>query len=358
MKLPQDKTPTSLGFAMPPEWEKHAATWMAWPHYEPDWPGKLAAVEWVYGEMIRKIAAGEKVCLLVNSPLQEKRAAGILRLARAPMDQIKFHRIATDRAWMRDSGPIFIKKRRNNTALGAAVFCFNAWAKYPNWEHDTLAGTAVAQKVHALIVRPMAGKKPFVLEGGSIDVNGRGSLLTTEECLLDPATQARNPGVSKDEVELILKNHLGAGNILWLGRGIAGDDTHGHVDDVCRFVNARTVVCCQEKNSKDENYRALAENEERLQGMRLEDGSLIQSVPLPMPSPLYHGDLRLPASYANFYVTNTSVLVPTFNDAMDRLALGILSELFANRTVTGIHAVDLVRGFGTIHCLTQQQPEL
>ena len=195
-----------------------------------------------------------------------------------------------------------------------------------------------------------------MLEGGAIDVNGRGTLITTEECLLDPEVQVRNPGFGREDYERIFRDDLGAGNVLWLGRGIAGDDTHGHVDDLCRFTGPGTVVLCREADSADANYAALEENRERLQGMRLEDGSRIEVVPLPMPSPVHFDGRRLPASYANFYVANAAVLVPTFNDVRDREALGILGELFPDRPVVGIHAVDLVWGLGTIHCLTRQQP--
>jgi len=216
----------------------------------------------------------------------------------------------------------------------------------------------VAKRLGLRLLRARAGDRDVVLEGGSIDVNGRGTLLTTEQCLLDPAVQVRNPGLSRVELERVLRDHLGVTNVLWLSRGIAGDDTHGHVDDLCRFVEARTVVLCSETNSRDANYRALQENRERLEGMRLEDGAKIEVVPLPMPAPLYFEGQRLPASYANFYIANGAVVVPTFNDPNDRVALGLLGELIADRPVVGIHAVDLVWGLGTLHCLTQQEPAL
>jgi agmatine deiminase len=196
-----------------------------------------------------------------------------------------------------------------------------------------------------------------VLEGGSIDVNGAGAVLTTEECLLDPEVQPRNPDLSRADVEEVLRNSLGASQVIWLGKGIAGDDTHGHVDDVCRFVSPTSVVLCREINPADDNYHLLAENRERLQGMRLDNGSALDVVDLPMPAPLYFDGRRLPASYANFYIANAAVLVPTFNDPADRVALGILAELMPDRPVLGIHAVDLVWGLGTLHCLTQQEPE-
>ena len=196
----------------------------------------------------------------------------------------------------------------------------------------------------------------IVLEGGSIDVNGRGTLLTTEECLLDPKVQTRNPGLSRYEIENVFRETLGITNTLWLGKGIAGDDTHGHVDDLCRFVNPGTVVLCHEENPQDVNYKPLAENRERLQGMHLENGRAVEVIDLPMPAPLFFAGVRLPASYANFYIANAAVLVPTFNDPKDRIALGILAEVFPDRPVIGIHAVDLVWGLGTLHCLTQQEP--
>jgi agmatine deiminase len=206
------------------------------------------------------------------------------------------------------------------------------------------------------LVEVRAKGRPVVLEGGSIDVNGRGSLLTTEECLLDPAVQVRNPGLGRADMEAVFREYLGAPNVLWLGRGIAGDDTHGHVDDLCRFVGPRTVVLCRERDPRDPNYGPLEENRERLQGMRLEDGSRPEVVDLPMPAPLFFDGRRLPASYANFYIANAAVLVPTFNDPADRVALGVLAELLRDRPVVGIHAVELVWGLGTLHCLTQQQP--
>jgi agmatine deiminase len=233
---------------------------------------------------------------------------------------------------------------------------FNAWAKYPNWKKDTLMPGRASKKLRKDLIEPKHGGRHVVLEGGSIDVNGSGSLITTEECLLDPETQVRNPGFQKNDYEEVFRRYMGVTNVLWLNKGIAGDDTHGHVDDICRFVNRNTVVLASEGNSMDANYAHLKENRERLEGMRLEDGSKVQVVELPLPGPLFYDGLRLPASYANFYIANAAVIVPTFNDPNDRVALGILSELITDRPVVGIHAVDLVLGFGTLHCLTQQQP--
>ncbi|MGQ9574538.1 MAG: agmatine deiminase family protein [Thermoguttaceae bacterium] len=342
---------------MPAEWEPHEATWLGWPQEPTDWPGKLGVVQWVYGEVVRKIAPGEKVRILVGSKAVEARARRVLAAARADLGQVEFFCWPTDRGWMRDSGPIFVRRMvRGRAELAIVDFHFNGWARYANWRKDRRIARRASRELGLPLFDARYGTRKFVLEGGGIEVNGRGTLLTTEECYLDPQTQVRNPGMRRPEVEKTLRRYLGVRNILWLGRGIAGDDTHGHVDDVCRFVNPRTVVLCQCKDTRDVNYRPLAENFERLQAMRLEDGSRIEVVPLPMPEPLFWRTMRLPASYANFYIANAAVLVPTFNDPADREALGILAELFPDRPVVGIHAVDLVLGQGGLHCLTQQQP--
>lgn len=350
-----EKTPAALGFRMPAEWERHEATWLGWPHNRTDWPGKIAPIPWVYGEIVRKISVGEKVRIFVNTQTKQQ-ATRILTRVGVDLSQIEFLNFPTNRGWTRDSGPIFLKRYEAPFETAIVRFGFNAWAKYPDWKKDILIPERVAKKFNTRLLRAKIGNKDFVLEGGSIDVNGRGTLSTTEECLLDPAIQVRNPGFGKTEIEQALRDSLGVTNILWLNKGIAGDDTHGHVDDLCRFVNPWTVVLCQESNPKEANYQPLQENRERLEGMRLEDGSKIQVVHLPMPAPLYLDGQRLPASYANFYICNAAVLVPTFNDSNDRIALGVLSELITDRPVIGIHAVDLVWGLGTLHCLTQQQP--
>jgi len=350
---PDMRTPAALGFRFPAEWEPHEATWIAWPHNRRDWPGKFAPIPWVYAEIVRHVVPGEIVRILVNSPAQEIRARRVLGKAGVDLGRVEFLDFPTDRSWTRDFGPIFLRRRRD---LAVARFHFNGWAKYRDYRRDDRIPDLAARHLGLPTFEPRVRGRPVILEGGSIDVNGRGSLLATEECLLDPAVQARNPGLSRQDLESVLRDYLGVTTILWLGRGIAGDDTHGHVDDVCRFVGPRTIVLCQEADARDANYRALAENRERLAGMRLEDGSLPEVVELPMPNPLYFAGRRLPASYANFYIANAAVLVPTFNDPRDRVALGILGELFADRPVIGIHALDLVWGLGTLHCLTQQQP--
>lgn len=353
--MTKNSSPAAQGFRIPAEWEPHAATWIAWPHNTSDWPGRFGPIPWVFGEMVRRITPRERVRLLVNQRT-EGQARRVLRAVGGDLDQIDFLRIPTDRGWTRDTGPIFVRRDGPPAETAIARFRFNAWAKYPEWRKDDKIPEHAAKRFGHKLYPARAGKRDIVLEGGSIDVNGRGTLITTEECLLDPEVQTRNPGLDRAEIETVLREALGVTNVVWLGRGIAGDDTHGHVDDLCRFVDARTVVLCQETNTRDANYRTLKENRERLAGMRLEDGASIEVVDLPMPAPLVFRGQRLPASYANFYVANAAVLVPTFNDPNDRVALGILAQVFDDRPVIGIHAVDLVWGLGTVHCLTQQEP--
>ena len=340
---------------MPAEWQRHQATWLAWPHNASDWPGRFGPIPWVYAEIVRKVVEGEAVELLVDDATHEARARRTLARVGVAVDRVRFRRFRTNRGWMRDTGPIFV---RNGEAGKVAIarFRFNAWAKYPDWRHDDKIPERAATTLKLPVYRARNGERDVVLEGGSIDVNGAGTIMTTEECLLDPAVQVRNPGVDRAGYQALFGEMLGARHTIWLGRGIAGDDTHGHVDDLARFVSARTIVLCQEKDGRDENHAALAENRERLESARLEDGSKPEVIPLPMPAPVVCDGRRLPASYANFYIANAAVLVPTFNDAQDRVALGTLSELFPDRPVVGIHAGDLVWGLGTLHCLSQQQP--
>ena len=358
-----DAIPAGLGFSMPAEWERHEATWLGWPHNRADWPGKLDTIRWVYGEIVRKISPGELVRLLVNNKAEEGLARRFLCREGADVDRVEFIVHPMNRGWMRDSGPIFVRRviqrseSRGQTSETAIVhFHFNGWAKYKDWQKDRRVPQTAARILGKRLFTAQFNGKDFVIEGGGIEVNGRGTLLTTEECYLDPKVQVRNPGLGRKEIEQALMKYLGVTNVLWLVAGPVGDDTHGHIDDICRFVNPTTVVLIKETNPKDANYRALAQNWERVQDLRLEDGSKPAVVPLPMPGPLYFDGCRLPASYANFYIANAAVLVPTFNDPNDRVALGILAQLFKDRPVVGIHAVDLVLGLGTLHCLTQQQP--
>jgi len=342
---------------MPAEWETHEATWLAWPHHAPDWPDKLDTIRWVYTEIVRQIAPSEIVRLLVNSEKEKAEARRYLTRAGVDVRRVEFIVLPTNRSWTRDSGPLFVRRCLDSKLETAIVhFHFNAWAKYPNWQKDRRVPELAARRLRKQLFDAQANGRPFMLEGGGIEVNGHGTLITTEECYLSPTKQIRNPGLGRNEFETALRENLGVTNIFWLGDGIAGDDTHGHVDDLCRFVNAKTLVLIEEDNAKDANYRPLKENWERIGDLRLEDGSKPQVIALPMPRPLFFDGYRLPASYANFYVSNAAVVVPTFNDPKDRVALGILGELFKDRAVVGIHAVDLVLGFGTLHCLSQQQP--
>ena len=350
------KTPAAQGFRMAAEWEPHAATWLVWPHTRSDWPGKLAPIPWVYAEIIRKITPGEIVRLLVPNAAQEASARRALTRAGVDLSRVEFHRVATDRGWTRDMGPAFVRRGGRKPEVAIARFRFNGWAKYPDWKRDDRIPDWAARRLRRRAFPVHVAGRDVVLEGGSIDANGKGTILTTEECLLDPVVQVRNPGFEARHWEQVFRDYLGAPNTVWLGRGIEGDDTHGHVDDLARFVDPRTIVLCREDNPGDENARVLAVNRERLEEARLEDGTKPEVVDLPMPAPLYFDGRRLPASYANFYISNAAVLVPTFNDPNDRRALGVLAELIRDRPVVGIHAVDLVWGLGTIHCLTREEP--
>jgi agmatine deiminase len=342
---------------MPAEWETHEATWLGWPHNPTDWPDKLDVIRWVYGEIVRKIAPGEIVRILVESGAEEKLARRYLSRAGADLRQVEFVKHPSDRGWTRDCGPIFVRRAlRRGLETAIVHFHFNAWAKYPDWRNDRKAPETAAKLLDKRLFDARRDGREFILEGGGIEVNGRGSLITTEECYLDSATQVRNPGMGREDFEAALRDYLGATNVLWLAGGVAGDDTHGHIDDICRFVNAKTVVLIEEDDPDDINYRPLQENWERIHDFRLEDGARPEVIPLPMPDPLFFDGERLPASYANFYISTQGVIVPTFNDPNDRVALGILGDLFPGRKVVGIHAVDLALGFGTLHCLTQQQP--
>jgi len=318
---------------MPAEWEPHEATWLAWPHNREDWPGRFAPIPWVYGEIVRKLARVERVRILVQTAALEKQARRILEKVGANLDAVEFFQCETDRVWTRDYGPLFVKNVPGETALTA--WRFNAWAKYDDWQRDARVPAFLGKRLKLPVFTP-----GMVLEGGSIDVNGQGLLLTTEECLLS-GVQARNPELRREEVERRLGDFLGAARVVWLKQGIAGDDTHGHIDDLARFVNAQTVVLCDESHPADAVTLRKA-------GLKV--------VKLPMPGPLWFDGRQLPASYANFYVANGLVLAPTFNDANDRAALTILAKQFPDREVVGINCTELIWGLGALHCMTQQQP--
>jgi agmatine deiminase len=371
-------SPAALGYRMPAEWEPHAATWLAWPHYHGDWPGKFEPIPWVYAEIIRNLAKHERVELIVNNAAAARQARRVLDRADALSENIRFHRWPTNRIWLRDSGCIFLKcgadalareKPEPSDACVALKFRFNAWAKYSNWRYDGKIGSLMAgvkdpalfRKVrerrtgHPREIHPFSGGQRIVLEGGSIDVNGAGTILTTEECLLSKV-QERNPHMTRVQYEKAFADYLGAPHTIWLGRGIVGDDTHGHVDDLTRFVSKNTVVTMVEPNSTDPNHGPLRANLRRLQAARDQDGKQLTIVELPMPQPVVFEGRRLPASYANFYIANGVVLAPVFNRPNDRIALNTLAQVFPKREIVPIYSGDFIWGLGAMHCMTQQQP--
>jgi agmatine deiminase len=338
---------------MPAEWEPHAATWLAWPHFRGDWPGKFDPIPWVYGEIVRNLARHERVELVVQDAAAEAKARKVLGKADALSPNLRFHRWKTDRVWTRDSGCIFVNQERK---LRALHFRFNAWAKYPNYANDAKLGARMARFVKTNAINPASGKHRVVLEGGSIDVNGQGTLLTTEECLLSKI-QERNPGFTRQGYERMFADYFGVQKVIWLNQGIAGDDTHGHVDDISRFVAAGTILTMVEPRTTDPNHAPLAENLRRLRAATDHQGKKFEIIELPMPRPVVFAGRRLPASYANFYIANGIVLAPVFNDPNDRVALNTLAEVFPSREIVPIYSGDFIWGFGAMHCMTQQQPE-
>jgi agmatine deiminase len=360
------ETPRELGYRMPAEWEPHEATWIAWPHNPEDWPGKFQPIPWVYAEIVGQLAQVEDVHILVDDPASEKRARGILQRTGPNLTRVHFHQWPTDRVWTRDSGPVFVRKPvqtgsgAKQDTVAVTNWKFNAWAKYSDWHLDDKIPQRVAKLLGlpqwTPVVATAAGPHRVVLEGGSIDVNGAGTLITTEECLLSDVQQ-RNPGVSREQLECVFHDYLGIDQVLWMNRGIAGDDTHGHVDDITRFVGPNKIVTVVEPNREDENHLPLAENLDRLKSARNLRGKPFEIIELPMPPPIDFQGQRLPASYANFYIANGLVLVPTMNRSTDRTALNILAEAFPSHDVVGIYCGDLIWGLGALHCMTQQQPK-
>jgi agmatine deiminase len=340
-------------FKLPAEWAEHEATWIAWPYNNSDWPGKFSTIPFIYAEIVKYISRGEKVRILIQSKEHKVKAEKVLKNSNVDLFNIEFFIKKTNRGWLRDSGPMFVKDGDENAAVD---FKFNGWAKYDDYKLDDKIPSFISNKFNLNRVVTEHNGNQVVLEGGAIDYNGKGTFITTEECLLDEKIQTRNPGFTKQDYFKVFKKYFGTTNVIWLEKGIVGDDTHGHVDDICRFVNEDTVVLVEEKNSSDLNYNLLNENRELLQNIYLPNGSKLNVISLPMPSPVIFKGQRLPASYANFYISNYAVLVPTFNDPKDRIALGILSDIFTDRKVIGIHSTDLVWGLGTIHCLTKEQP--
>jgi agmatine deiminase len=341
---------------MPAEWEPHAATWLAWPHEPSDWPGKFETVPWVIAEIARHLHHAERIRLIVRGRAERARAARALADSGVALGRVDFVTAATDRSWTRDFLPLGVVRRRGGRReLAAVKWRFNGWARYRNHAADDAAGRRIAVRYGAATLEPAVGGRRVVLEGGAVDVDGQGTLLATEQCLLT-GPQARNPGLGHAGMEGVLRDYLGAEKVIWLGEGIAGDDTGGHVDDLARFVAPGRVVVAQETDRRDANYRPLRRARERLRAARDARGRRLDVILLPMPRPVCFAGERLPASYANFYNGTGAVLVPTFNDPNDRIALGILAELFPRRMVVGIHSTDFVLGLGTIHCTTQQEP--
>lgn len=342
-----------MGYRMPAEWEFHEATWLAWPHERTDWPGKFTPIPWIYGEIVRHLSRVEKVRILISDADAEEKARKILKRCQVEMAAVEFFYTETNRSWTRDYCPIFV--RNESRGLGVLNWHFNGWAKYNNWRQDDAVPEQIADTLSLPMWTPTHNSHRVVLEGGSVDVNGRGALLTTEECLLSPI-QARNPQLSRKDIEQVFHNYLGIRHTLWLKNGIAGDDTHGHVDDLARFTDPKTIAVVHEADRSEVNFEPLEENLALLHEMKDQDGQPFRIEILPMPEPVYFDGQRLPASYANFYIANHIVLVPTFNDPNDRVALNKIAKLFQNRQVIGIACTDLVLGLGTLHCMTQQQP--
>ncbi|WP_144891783.1 agmatine deiminase family protein [Flavobacterium tiangeerense] len=338
----------------PAEWEKQQGMLLCFPHNGKDWPGKYEAVQWAFVEFIKKVATFETVFLVVADENQKIKVNTMLETAHVELTNVSYIIHKTNRSWMRDSGPIIIKNGAEREALN---FNFNGWAKYKNIQLDKFVPEKVGEFLNIPVTQVMYKGKPVIVEGGAIDVNGCGTLLTSEECLMHPDIQVRNAGFTKEDYEAVFKEYLGVTNVIWLGDGIEGDDTHGHIDDLCRFVNEDTIVTIVENDPLDKNYKPLQDNLKRLQNAKLENGKSPITVALPMPKKLEFDGLRLPASYANFLILNQCVLVPTFNDSNDRKALNILAECFPDREIIGINATDFIWGFGTLHCLSQQIPE-
>jgi len=337
----------------PAEWEKQQGILLCFPHNGNDWPGKYEAIQWAFVEFIKKVAEVEEVILVVASEKLKLKVNGLLETAHVKISNVSYIIHKTNRSWMRDSGPIIVQNGNRREALN---FNFNGWAKYTNYQLDKHVPKQVSNFLKIPLTQAMYKGKPVIVEGGAIDVNGKGTLLTSEECLLHPTVQIRNAKFTKEDYEAVFKEYLGITNVIWLGDGIEGDDTHGHIDDLCRFVNENTIITVVEDDKNDNNYVPLQDNLKRLQQAKLENGESPKIVKLPMPKRLDFDGIRIPASYANFLILNKCVLVPTFNDSKDRTALNIIAECFPEREIIGISAIDLIWGFGTLHCLSQQIP--
>ena len=338
---------------MPAEWEQQQGLLLCFPHNGNDWPGKYAAIQWAFVEFIKKVALVEMVFLMVADEKLQAKVIDMLEMAHVNISNVSFILHKTNRSWMRDSGPIIVKNGNNREAIN---FNFNGWAKYQNFQLDKHVPLKVSNYLNIPLTQATYDGKPVILEGGAIDVNGKGTLITSEECLLHPTIQVRNKNFTKADYEAVFKEYLGITNVIWAGDGIIGDDTHGHIDDLCRFVNENTIITVVENDKNSPNYKALQDNLKRLKNAVLENGEVPNIVELPMPEQIDFDQLVLPASYANFVILNNCILVPTFNDVNDRIALNIIQSCFHDRKVIGISAIDLICGFGTLHCLSQQIP--
>lgn len=343
------QTPKQLGYHFPAEFAPHTSTWLSWPHKEASWPGKIETIYPLYAQFISRVAEGEIVNINVVDEAMKAKALRFVEAAGGNLANIKFHLHPTNDAWCRDHGPAFLINPKAEQKKIIVDWGYNAWGdKYPPYDLDDQIPTRIAQLLKLPLVYP-----GIVMEGGSVDFNGKGTVLTTTSCLLNPN---RNPSFAQKEIEEFLYQFYGVENILWLGDGIVGDDTDGHIDDITRFVNADTVVTVVESNKHDDNYEPLHENLKTLKTLRLESGKPLNIVELPMPSPIIYEDMRLPASYANFYISNAYVVVPTFRDANDDKALRILEQCFPDRKVIGLDSLDIIWGLGSFHCLSQQEP--
>lgn len=342
--------PKEDGYYFPAEFDQHVATWLSWPHKEASWPGKIEAIFPVYAQFVKLLAEGEKVNINVADEAMKKKAVTHLQVANADLSQISFFYHPTNDAWCRDHGPAFLINPKADQRRKIIVdWGYNAWGgKYPPFDLDDNIPTLIGEHYGIPVVYP-----GIVMEGGSVDFNGKGTVLTTTSCLLNPN---RNPHLNQDQIEKYLHQYYGVDNILWLGDGIVGDDTDGHIDDLTRFVNNDTVVTVVETDKRDENYQPLQDNIKALSTMRLENGRQMNIAELPMPSAIVYDGMRLPASYANFYISNKHVIVPTFRDKNDDQALRILQEVFPDRKVEGLDSTDIIWGLGSFHCLSQQEP--
>lgn len=357
--VPGRASPRALGYRMPAEWDPHDATWIAWPHEVSDWPGKFSAIPWAYAEIVRALAEHERVEVLVQDAAAARRARRVLIRSAVDLAPVRFHRCPTDRSWTRDSGPSFVRRkagrRDGGPTLGLVQWKFTAWSRYENWQRDRRVPRTIARRLRVPLWRAEHARRWVVLEGGAFDVNGAGLLLATEECLLGDAP-ARNPWLGRSDYEAVFREYLGTEEVIWLRRGITGDDTHGHVDDVARFVGPRRVLVASQHDPRDPDAAALNENRAILEEFRPRTGGRLEVLSLPCPRPVVFSGRRLPASYANFYIANRTVLVPTFDDPHDTEAIDVIRGALPGRRVVGIHCRDLVWGLGTLHCLTQQQP--